>query len=161
MTKLPSTELANELTLLWLRAYEERELDAVDVVYNAYRSSTVYEPVTARLIPPPLPAHRPARGAAQDRTDAFWPPPYIDTDPVDLYTRLIRLWTTTEAYRILLDSAAAEHSARYQLMEGATQNAQRLVGELTLALQAARQQAITAEMQDLAAGAGLLGSQQQ
>ena len=35
------------------------------------------------------------------------------------------------------------------------------VVELTLALQAARQQAITAEMQDLAAGAGLLGAQQE
>jgi F-type H+-transporting ATPase subunit gamma len=156
MTTLPSTELANELTLLWLRAFEEHELDAVDVIYNAYRSSTVYEPVTARLIPPPLPAHR----AAQGRAKTSWPPPYLDTDPVDLYTRLIRLWTTTEVYRILLDSAAAEHSARYQLMEGATQNAHRLVSELTLALQAARQQAITAEMQDLAAGAGLLGPQQ-
>jgi F-type H+-transporting ATPase subunit gamma len=160
MTTLPSTELANELTLLWLRAYEERDLDAVDVIYNAYRSSSVVEPVTARLIPPPLPAQGAAQGAAQDRTAASWPPPYIDTDPVDLYTRLIRLWTTTEAYRILLDSAAAEHSARYQLMEGATQNAQHLVSELTLALQAARQQAITAEMQDLAVGAGLLGPQQ-
>ena len=155
MTSLPSTELANELTLEWLRAFEERELDAVDVIYNAYRSSTVYEPVTFRLIPPPLPAHVAAQGAA-----ASWPPPYLDTDPLALYARLIRLWTTTEAYRVLLDSAAAEHSARYQLMEGATQNAQRLVSELTLALQAARQQAITAEMQDLSAGAGLLGPQQ-
>ncbi len=157
MTALPSIELANELTLLWLRAYEEHELDAVDVIYNAYRRSTVYEPITVRLIPPPLPAH----GAAHDGVVVSWPPPYIDTDPVDLYTRLIRLWTTTEAYRILLNSAAAEHSARYQLMEGATQNAHRLVSELTLVLQAARQQAITAEMQDLAVGAGLLGSQQQ
>jgi len=156
MTTLPSTELANELTLLWLHAYEKRELDAVDVIYNFYRSSTVYEPFTARLLPPPLPV----QGATQDRAEASWPPPYIDTDPVDLYTRLIRLWTATELYRILLDSAAAEHSARYQLMEGATQNAHRLVSELTLALQAARQQAITAEMQDLAAGAGLLGPQQ-
>jgi F0F1-type ATP synthase gamma subunit len=46
-------------------------------------------------------------------------------------------------------------------MEGATQNANRLIDELTLALQAARQQAITAEMQELAVGAGLLGSQEE
>ena len=67
------------------------------------------------------------------------------------------MWSTTETYRILLSSAAAEHSARYQLMEGATRNSGRLIAELTLALQSARQQAITAEMQELAAGAGLLG----
>ena len=103
-----------------------------------------------QISPPPLPAL-----SAEARP---WPAPYIDTDPIKLYARLMRLWTTTEVYRILLDSAAAEHSARYQLMEGATQNANRLIDELTLALQSARQQAITAEMQELAAGAGLVGT---
>jgi F-type H+-transporting ATPase subunit gamma len=62
-------------------------------------------------------------------------------------------------YRVLLDSAAAEHSARFQLMEGAAQNSNRLINELTLALQSARQHAITSEMQELASGAGLLGGQ--
>ena len=150
VTTLPSSELAYERVHTWLWQYEGRELDAVHVMYNAYRSSTVYEPINACLVPPPLPT-------LSDET-AAWPPSYIDTDPIQLYTRVIRLWTTTEAYRVLLDSAAAEHSARYQLMEGATQNANRLIGELTLALQAARQQAITSEMQELAAGAGLLGT---
>jgi F0F1-type ATP synthase gamma subunit len=42
-------------------------------------------------------------------------------------------------------------------MEAATQNAERLIDELTLVVQTARQQAITQEMQELAAGAGLLG----
>jgi F-type H+-transporting ATPase subunit gamma len=74
---------------------------------------------------------------------------------------VVTLWTTTELYRVLLDSAASEHSARYQLMEGATQNANRLIDELALALQAVRQQAITAEMQELAVGAGLLGSEEE
>jgi F-type H+-transporting ATPase subunit gamma len=148
MTTLPSSGLAHELVHTWLRQYEDRELDAVHVIYNTYTSSTVYEPITVCLIPPPLPA----------LSKEPWPPPYIDTDPIQLYTRLIQLWTTTETYRTLLDSAAAEHSARYQLMEGATQNAEHLIDELTLALQAARQQAITSEMQELAVGAGLLGT---
>jgi F-type H+-transporting ATPase subunit gamma len=150
VTTLPSAGTAHELAHKWLRQYEARELDGVHVIYNAYRSSTMYEAITAFLVPPPLPT------LADDAMP--WPAPYIDTDPEKVYTRLIQLWTTTEAYRVLLDSAAAEHSARYQLMEGATQNAERLIDELTLALQAARQQAITSEMQELAAGAGLLRS---
>jgi F-type H+-transporting ATPase subunit gamma len=155
LTTLPDNELAREMVHTWLRRYEAKELDGVDVLYNTYRSSTVHEPITTRLVPPPLPSlpdARPGDAAAP------WPPPYIDTDPIQLYTRLILLWTTTETYRVLLDSAAAEHSARYQLMEGATQNAGRLIDELTLALQAARQHAITSEMQELAVGAGLLGT---
>jgi F-type H+-transporting ATPase subunit gamma len=77
-----------------------------------------------------------------------------------MYIRLIILWTTTEMYRILLDSASSEHSARYQLMEGATQNTKRLIDELTQSLQAARQEAITNEMIELAAGAGLMGGEE-
>jgi F-type H+-transporting ATPase subunit gamma len=149
-TTLPTSQLAYELVHTWLEQYERYELDAVDLVYHTYRSATLYKPLSTRLIPPPLPSS--VEGQAP------WPPPYIDTDPLALYARLIVLGSTTEMYRILLDSAAAEHSARFQLMEGATQNSQRLINELTLALQSARQQAITAEMQELASGAGLLGS---
>jgi F0F1-type ATP synthase gamma subunit len=42
-------------------------------------------------------------------------------------------------------------------MESASQNAERLINELTLVVQKARQQEITREMQELAAGAGLIG----
>jgi F-type H+-transporting ATPase subunit gamma len=152
MTSVPSIELAHELTQDWLRRYEAREIDAVHVVYNAYLNSQAYEPAVTRVIPPSLPAHSSLPSA--------WPPPYVDADPVNLVQKLARLWTLSEMYRILLSSAAAEHSTRFQLMEGATQNTQRLIQELTVALQAVRQQAITAEMLDLAAGAGMLGGQQ-
>jgi F-type H+-transporting ATPase subunit gamma len=152
MAALPSSDLASELTQGWLERFEVGELDAVQVMYHAYRNSTLYEPITVQLVPPRIEPF-------EERT-APWPSPYIDTDPIDLLVRVVVLWTTTELYRVLLDSAASEHSARYRLMEGATQNAGRLIDELTLALQAARQQAITAEMQELAVGAGLLGSEE-
>lgn len=149
-TSLPERELAAELVDMWVARYQAFELDAVDVMFNASRNSTLYEPVTFRILPPNL------TELAQESTP--WPPTYIDTDPVSLYTRIIQLWTTTEMYRILLDSAAAEHSARYQLMEGAVQNSKQLIDELALALQSMRQQAITSEMQELAAGAGLVSA---
>jgi F-type H+-transporting ATPase subunit gamma len=158
MTAVPSVELANELTLDWLRRYEAREIDAVYVIYHAYIDSRRYEPSATRLIPPSLPAQFGA--ASTSGPTLAWPPPYVDADPVDLYRRLARLWTVSEMYRILLSSTAAEHSTRYQLMEGATQNTQRLTQELTLALQSVRQRAITAEMLDLVAGAGMLGGQE-
>jgi F-type H+-transporting ATPase subunit gamma len=65
--------------------------------------------------------------------------------------------TAARFHEVLIVSAAAEHSTRYQLMDGAAQNAERIIDELTLAIHAARQQAITREMQELAAGAGLIG----
>jgi F-type H+-transporting ATPase subunit gamma len=153
VTTLPPYSLAYDLTHRWLERYEEREIDAVDLIYNAYRGTGNYEPSVTRLIPPqmPAPAERPA-GLQEP-----WPPTIIETDVLSLYARIVEQWAATHLYELLLDSAAAEHSTRFQLMESATQNAERLIGELTLAVQAARQKAITQEMQELAVGAGMIG----
>jgi len=148
---LPPFHLAFGLTRCWLARYEERELDAVDLIYNAYHGTGRYEPTVVRLIPPQLPPER------QNTLSEPWPPPIIETDPLNLYARVVEQWAAVSLYRLVLDSAAAEHSTRYQLMELATQNVDRLIEELTLAVQAARRHAITREMQELAAGAGLIG----
>ena len=148
---LPPLHLAFHLTRRWLARYEERELDAVDLIYNAYHGTGRYEPTVVRLIPPQLPPER------QNTLNEPWPPLIIETDPLSLYARVVEQWAAISLYGLLLDSAAAEHATRYQLMESATQNAVRLIEELTLAVQAARRHAITQEMQELAAGAGLIG----
>ena len=153
ITALPPFHLAFDLTRRWLMRYEEREMDVVDLVYNAYRGTGPYEPTVVRLIPPQLPSGR------QNPLSEPWPPPIIETDPLRLYTHVVEQWAAVSLYGLLLDSAAAEHSTRYQLMESATQNANRLIEELTLVVQAARRHAITREMQELAAGAGLIGPQ--
>ncbi len=172
MTTLPSLALAFDLARRWLAAYEDRQLDAVDLIYNKYRGTGTYEPTTMRLIPLQPAADEATFGEkAADRStprgkttissDTGRPlsPPIVDTDPLSLYTTVVEQSTAVQLYNVLLDTAAAEHSARFQLMESATQNADRLIDELTLAIQTARRHAITQEMQELAAGAGLLGRQ--
>ncbi len=52
-------------------------------------------------------------------------------------------------YAALLDSAAAEHAARMIAMQTATDNAEELLGDLTLEYNKGRQQKITAEILDL------------
>lgn len=147
-TALPPFSTAWHLSHRWLAAYEARRLDAVDVIYNAYRGPGVYTPSTVRLLPPaPPPVNR----------EEVWPPPIVETDPRRIYARLVEQWVALSLYRALLESAASEHSTRFQLMESATENAERLIFELTQLVQSARKQAITREMQELAVGAGLVG----
>jgi F-type H+-transporting ATPase subunit gamma len=153
ITALPSLELARDLCCRWLARYEEHGLDAVDLIYNAYRGLGSYEPTVTRLIPPSPPFTPPASGGHRGGEI----PVIIETDPLSLYTRVIEQLTATRLYELLLESASAEHAARYELMGAATQNTDRLIAELTLAIQTARQQAITREMQELAAGAGMIG----
>lgn len=168
MTTLPSLSLAFDLARQWLAAYEDRMIDGVDVIYNGYRGTGRYEPTVVRLIPPQPSTRRLAGEAGEGGMQAKeprvsaggrepWPPPIIDTDPLSLYATVAEQSVAVQLYRILLDSSAAEHATRFQLMESATQNADRLIEELTLVVQTARRHKITQEMQELAAGAGLIG----
>ncbi len=145
---LPPFATVWEFSHRWLADYEARRLDAVDLIYNAYRGLGTYAPRVLRLLPPELPPEVPHE---------VWPPPIVETEPLHILARVFEQWVTLSLYRALLESAASEHSARFQLMESATQNAERLAWELTRAFQPARQQTITREMQELAVGAGLVG----
>lgn len=149
-TTAPPYALAHALTTRWLAQYEAYAIDAVHVIYNRYRGTGLYETAVWRMLPPRLP--RLPSGAR-----AAWPPPIIETAPPALYAQIIQQWAACALFGILLESAAAEQAARYQLMESATQNAERLIAELTASVQVARQQTITREMLELAAGAGLIG----
>ena len=52
-------------------------------------------------------------------------------------------------YTVLLDANAAEHASRTLAMQVASDNAQDLIADLTLAYNKGRQQEITAEILDL------------
>lgn len=149
VTALPSPSLAFDLARRWLAPYEAHELDTVDVIYNHYRGPALFTPQIIRLIPPRLEMRR--------QVEVSWPPPIVETDPLRLYVQVVGQWAAVRFYNLLLESAAAEQSMRYQLMDGATKNAERLIEEMMMAVQTARRQAITRETQELAVGAGLVG----
>lgn len=149
---LPSYRLALDVTRRLLADYEAGDVDGVQVAYNRYRQAGHYETVVVRLIPPQVSLGGPA-------TEDPWPPPIMETDPEGLYERLVEQLAAINLYTCLVESATAEHAARFHLMEEATQNAERLIEELTVSLHIARRQAITQEIQELIVGAGLLASQ--
>jgi len=149
---VPPFSMAAELATSGLRRYEAGELEAFYATYNHYLGAGRYEPRTATLIPPSSP----------DRLvkEPAWPPPVVETDAQSLHDRVMAQLTALSFYRVLLESAAAEQSARFQLMDGASQNSRRLVEELTLTYHTARQEAVTQEMLELAVSAGLVGRDQ-
>jgi F-type H+-transporting ATPase subunit gamma len=60
-------------------------------------------------------------------------------------------------FRALLESTASEHGARMTAMRSAAENAQDMIGELTLEMNRARQAEITQEILEVVAGAEALG----
>lgn len=151
VTSLPPLSLAFSMTRQWLAQFEKGQIDAVTCIHNAYEGMGRYEPTAMTILPPELPGK-------QGPADA-WPPPIVETDPVALYTHIVQQWTAVSFYLLLLESAMAEHSLRYQVLDSATQNVERLTDDLSAVVQAARQQTITREMQSLAVAAGLIGGQ--
>lgn len=149
ITSAPPFGMATELAEVALRRYEGGELEAFYATYNHYLGAGRYEPRNVTLIP--FQAEHPLE-------EPIWPPPIVETDVRSLYNRVVRQLAALSFYKMLLASAAAEHSARFQLMDGASQNSRRLIEELALAYHTARQQAVTQEMLELAVSAGLISS---
>lgn len=65
---------------------------------------------------------------------------------------LVKKYFEYNMYYALIDSLAAEHSARMQAMENATKNATERVEMLTLAYNKARQESITTELIEIISG---------
>ena len=89
--------------------------------------------------------HAPTRGLA-----------LVEPDPEELLKHLLPNYLDTTIYRALLESAAAELAARRTAMRNATDNAGALIDQYTLAMNRARQAAITQEILEVVAGADAL-----
>lgn len=59
-------------------------------------------------------------------------------------------------YQSLLENTASEHAARRQAMQNATDNADEMIGKLTLQYNRERQVAITQEISEIVGGAASL-----
>ena len=80
----------------------------------------------------------------------------FEPDPEDFLQTLLPTFLDTTIYRALLESAAAELAARRTAMRNATDNAGELIDDVTLAMNRARQAAITQEILEVVAGADAL-----
>lgn len=136
----------------WLDLYESYAFNKFVLVYNQLTRGAAYQFTHYQLLPFEF-----SLATVQTRDNEHWPPPIIETAPKGIYNQIIQHFIAAGFYQTLLKSAAAEHSARYHLMQEASENAEEIVEELTRVINAERKRKITQEMQELAVSAGLLG----
>lgn len=122
----------------------EPTVDAVDVLYTDFKSSVVQEVKQTRLLPA---AFEEAHVTDQLGVAIFEPSPKKVLDTVAERLIDVQLW---QAY---LESQASEQSARMMAMKTASDNAGELIDDLTLAMNTARQAAITQELAEITGGA--------
>lgn len=83
--------------------------------------------------------------------------PFIyEPNAAELLSAILPRFTQLQILQAVLESQASEHSARMVAMRNATDNAEELIGNLTLDYNKARQLAITSDLLDIAGGAEAL-----
>jgi len=125
--------------------------DEISVVYAGFVSTLNQRPTVTRLLPVTRPEDLAEEEAA--RTDEY----LIEPSPDVVLGRLLPHYVAIDLYRAVLEANASEQSARMIAMRSATDNANELIGDLTLVYNKTRQATITREMIEIASGAEALG----
>jgi F-type H+-transporting ATPase subunit gamma len=132
--------IAQEITEL----YSNGSVDAVDVLYNEFKSIMTQRVTVERHLPvPPVEA-----AASEFLVDYIYEQP-----PAEIFGRLLPRYIESQVYRALLESQAAELAAKATAMDAATRNASDLIDSLTLYMNRVRQAAITKEIIEIVSGA--------
>lgn len=137
-----ATEIANGMA----QEFIDRELDAVFLVYNEFKSAMTQRVVVEDM----LPIVHEELPVGED-IDYIYEP-----NKNSVLEQLVPRYIATIVWRSLLESFASEQGARMTAMESATQNASDLVDTLTLQYNRARQARITTDLMDIVGGAEAL-----
>ncbi len=148
----PTYENAREIGQALTRLFEDEEADEVYLVYNRFESALTQRPVITRLLPV---APEEDEEQQEDTSGTFLE--YVP-DADTILRKLVPRYVETMVWQALLESAAGEHGARMTAMKNATDNANELATDLTLAMNKARQAQITREISEIAAGAEALSA---
>ena len=127
-----------------IELYSEEKVDAVDFIYNEFKSIMTQRVMVERYLP--IKPIVPAQGEALID--------YLYEQPAqDIFNVLLPRYVEIEVYRALLESQAAELAARMTAMDAATNNAAEMIDSLTLHMNRVRQAAITREIIEVVSGA--------
>ncbi len=136
--------------------YLDGVIDTVEVIFPRFKNTLVQEAVIRPVLPldnlreflASLQRHAGVVAAEEiNRNQPF----EFEPDPETVLGALLPFYVSREIYQFVLLTRASEHSARMVAMKTAKDNATKLVGELTLEYNKARQAAITQEILEIAA----------
>lgn len=140
----PTYESACEIIQDAVLDFENGECDQIILVHNGYKNMINQEIRKQNFLP-----IEPIVSEEIKETQSLLE---IEPDNQEVLIELIRRYFEYNMYYSLVDSLAAEHSARMQAMDNATNNAKARVKELNLAYNKARQENITTELIEIISG---------
>ena len=144
----PTMARAREISALLLDGYDRGELKQIFVVYTDMASAMSFQARSTRL----LPFHR-TYFAPPDGERAVTEPFEFLPSVTAVLDSMMGSYVSGFIYSALIDSFCCEQNARMTAMDSANQNAEGLLGELSLQYNRVRQSGITQEITEISAGA--------
>jgi F-type H+-transporting ATPase subunit gamma len=149
----PSYAEARAISRLAQDLFLKGEVQRVEVYFTRFVNTLTQQPATFTLLPveevwnpaPGGPDQEAAAPAAQAGAGFLFEP-----DPETVLGALLPHWVNFVIYQVLLEAKASEHSARMVAMKNATDNANKLIDDLTLEYNKLRQMLITNELLEIA-----------
>lgn len=136
-------DLIGAVTVM-LDAYREGRIDRLYLVYNDF-INTMSQKVDIQQL---LPVEALEPGELQQTWDYIYEP-----GAVELLDEVLTRYIETQVYRGAVENVACEMASKMVAMKAATDNAGKLIGNLQLAYNKARQASITQEISEIVGGA--------
>ena len=152
----PTYADAQQVTEHLVQKFTDGEVDRVVLVYNAFKSVLEQTVTDEDLLPIPRRIVEDEDDIEDNESTLSKALAFFEPEAKDFLQKLLPTYLDTTIYRALLESAAAELAARRAAMRNATDNAGELIDQYTLAMNRARQAAITQEILEVIAGADAL-----
>ncbi|WIV18936.1 ATP synthase F1 subunit gamma [Paenibacillus polygoni] len=132
--------IANET----VSGFEAGKYDEIYICYSQFVNAITQIPTVEKLLPMEKPEKKQTEASAQYE---------YEPSPEAVLEALLPRYAETLIYGALLNGKASELGAKMTAMGSATKNASKLIGELSLTYNRARQAAITQEITEIVAGA--------
>jgi len=145
LSSKPDKVRSDEFITTSIEDYKDGKIDGLHIVYNGFKNMMAQELHVMKILP-----------VDTEQFDCGEPQTSIleieAQDEEHMLDSLVNKYVGYTMYYSLIDSVAAEHSARMQAMETATNNAKDMVKSLNVKYNKARQAAITTELIEIISG---------
>ncbi|MFC3747526.1 ATP synthase F1 subunit gamma [Paenibacillus sp. GCM10012306] len=128
-----------------VQKFVDGDFDELYVCYNRFVNAITQVPTVDRLLPMETVSEKDHHEASANYE--------YEPSPMGVLEVLLPKYAETLIYSAILDGKASELGAKMTAMGNATKNASKMIGDLTLTYNRARQAAITQEITEIVAGA--------
>lgn len=146
----PSYSFAKEVVDRFFSIFSSGEFDSIYVSYSSFRNALSQPPLIKKLLP--IEESFLGKANAQSPSNNMLFEPHMDS----MIEPLLFKYTVSVLYKILLEASSSEHAARMTAMDSATNNADKVIKNLTLEYNRVRQASITRELIEITSGAEAL-----